>query len=760
MSQAYPLDSIIRRLDPEALPTLLGPDEKLVIFDARTCKALEKKPFLAFGRDLRYYLVCTRRLPLECRGPVLKLKSKTMRLTCNVEFSYEVRCERGNEEKLVASLHRGEHPGVMLDELLVNGMEDFVNDPANATRDICLDLLELRAEVEAYLAERALAELGVSLEAHLWPQHEDKLQPQPAKSGFFPIRLKDHDREINLKFTTDIEVDPDNRMRAVLRYPQVTTLEEKLKQVIRQTLAKEVTLHQFCYELTGTVRSQLIETINQSLEGEGREVTYLLLESPALDLRPPQLEEIEHLVECVIRDCEEKIQVVHRLQLSLCNLGRLRATGITNLGNWAKARLTDISRSVLFDKTYLDLLLAPGWEVIKGAMEHEAAVIGYAVKQLIVVPHLPPLTWKDALPIDQYESSYVTKDSRVEVRLNIVVKGQIVNLKSPKLERYLRPSSKIADDMKETIRRETQMLMHRIDPERFYMRFDIFENGERPVREEIEEHLSKVLTERFDVAEISVVAKPLETDLSRRLSALQERPQMLEVSNLSFPDHGGSESVTYRIIYKIAGVHESGWHTFRSLRFTSADEELASIKEILGECVKERFETVPGIWLQYKDYKTKSQLQEVVSAAAADVLNTFGLSIDITGVRREETEGELSAQRKLQAAIRESERVAVAAAEKTGDSALQLLNMLNEKVHGLIEADAESSDEHLVNAQKRKKRLQDELLAYPSKEDKKQFKSLPAAAASDFRFEDYQPKALGTGEAKRPLRSEGEGETS
>jgi hypothetical protein len=759
MSQAYPLDSIIRRLDPEALPALLGPDEKLVIFDARTCKALEKKPFLAFGRDLRYYLVCTRRLPLECRGPVLKLKSKTTRLTCNVELSYEVRCERGNEEKLVASLHRGEHPGVMLDEFLANGIEDFVNDPANATRDVCLDLLEVRAEAGAYLAERALAELGVSLEVHLWPQLEDKLQAQSAKPGFFPIRLKDHDREIDLKFTTDIEIDPDNRMQAVLRYSQVTTLEEKLKQVIRQTLAQEVRLHQFCYELTGTVRSLLIEAINQSLKDEGRKITYLLLESPVLGSRPPQLEEVEHLVECVIRDCEEKIQVVHHLQLSLSDLGRLRATGITNLGSWAKARLTDITRSALFDKTYLDLLLAPGWEAIKAAMEHEAAVIGYAVKQLIVVPHLPPLSWKDALPIDQYESSYVTKDSRVEVRLNIVVKGQIVNLNSPKLERYLRPSSKIADDMKETIRRETQMLMHRIDPERFYMRFDIFENGERPVREEIEEHLGKVLAERFDVEEISVVAKPLETDLSRRLSALQEKPQTLEVSNLSFTDHGSSESVTYRIIYKIAGVHESGWHTFRSLRFTSADEESTSIKEILGECVKGMFQIVPGNCLQYENFKTKSQLQEVVRVAAASVLDAFGLSIDITEVRRKETEGELSAQRKLQAAIRESERVAITAAEKSGDSDLLLLDMLNEKVHGLIEADADSSDEHLVNAQKWKKRLQDELLAYPSKEDKKRFKSLPAAAASDFRFEDYQPKVLGTGEAKRPLGSESEGES-
>jgi len=57
------------------------------------------------------------------------------------------------------------------------------------------------------------------------------------------------------------------------------------------------------------------------------------------------------------------------------------------------------------------------------------------------------------------------------------------------------------------------------------------------------------------------------------------------------------------------------------------------------------------------------------------------------------------------------------------------------------------------------RQLQDELLAYPSKEDKKRFKSLPAAAASDFRFEDYQPKVLGTGEAKRPLGSESEGES-
>src|SRR5262245_44957797 len=110
MSQVYPLDSLIRQLDPASFHDRTEPAERLVGPDARQDQTLPKKPIVTIGRDLRYYLVSTRVRKVEGRGLICKLKSRTTGLSLEIIVDYEVRCTLGNEKRLVQALWRKEHP--------------------------------------------------------------------------------------------------------------------------------------------------------------------------------------------------------------------------------------------------------------------------------------------------------------------------------------------------------------------------------------------------------------------------------------------------------------------------------------------------------------------------------------------------------------------------------------------------------------------------------------------------------------------------
>lgn len=704
MSQTYPLDGVIRRSEPALSQSDLDPEERLVIFDAKARRVLPKKPVLSWGKDLRFFVVSLHRHPVECQGPVLLVKSITTRSSFNLECSYEAYCERGNEEKLVAAVHRGEHPAAVVNQFLSDRFQDFVGKQRDVGRDVCLEFVQLRAEIESHLEGRACDELGITLDVFLRPQLEPKLGPVPIKTGFFPVRVRDHDKEFHVKVEAELAVDEAEKMRAFLAYHQVNALEETVRRCVRQFLQEEVTFHAFSYEFNGSIRERLVGVINAHLREHGRKVSFLRLESPVIQAAAAGLREIEHTVECGIRDCQDRVRVSHRLQMSLCDLGRFRSSGIEDLEKWTRSRLDEITRGALFEKKYVDLLLGfgPQESEIKARMEREAEGIGHAVRQLIVIPDLDPLTWKDGILLDKNDDSYATQDSRVEVGLNVVVHLKIERLDNEKITRYLTPQSRIRDDIQDAIRKQTRRIMHGIDPESFYMHFSHTDdpNGQ-PVKEVIESGVAQALVGQFGIDEIHVLAKPLETDLTKRLGALQQGPHMLQVTSLPLRSGGKREEVTYRMYFDVLGVHEKGWHTFRLKSFASPEEELERIKEILREDIRGVLDTVPSDYLQYSDVKIKQELERIFATTILKIVRTFGVVIAIVSLRREATRGEVAEHEVLAGDIEVNKRAALKAAESGAEARLDQLEMLERKEHELIEAGSESDDVELREVRRR-----------------------------------------------------------
>jgi hypothetical protein len=759
MSQDYPLDALIRRLDRRSVPEQLDQHQHLVIFDARHRQVLPREPAIKIGRDLRYFLVSTRPGAVEWRGPVCKVKSPTLQASCEIAVAYDARCEPGREATLVAALHGGEHPAAALDAFIASCVEKFSSNAAAAGRDPCLELAANLPALSAFLRERCLDEVGVSLEPTIRFPLLDKLQPLTIKTGYFPVRVCDYDRQLELKLATEVEVDDGNFIRALLRHHDVTGCEERLKKLVQKVLIEEVSLHRFCYELGGAVHLRLVEALNELLRQEGRRIHFLQLDSPEIDRRPAELDEIEHPVDCHIRDYDEKIRVEHRLQLTIGDLGTFRRSRVTDLRAWAGERLDTITRSVLFDLGYLDLLLEVGRSDIKVWMEREAQAIGYQVKQLLTLPALDPLEWKEALPIESHEDTYVTTASSVEVRLNIVVKGRILDLRDKRLQPYLTPKSKLGDEMHRLIRSETQALMHAVDPERFYMHFNFVGVSGVTLRQEIEERIKGALIKKFAIDEDSlmVLAKPLETDITRRLAALQESPHSLAVTTVPHRSRGQGESVVYTIAFNVQGVAFSGWYTFLSQRFASRDEELDKIKEILAGAVRAALNTVTRELLQYTAYTELLELRRILNHTALPaVVAAFGLVISIVNLERGETPAEKQQREAVDNDILTARQTNQRALEIAAEARLRELRDLEQIRLELETSQRVGADsEELREVVARIAAINAEILPFSSEQSKQHV--LPPAGDAGFDLADYQ-RALPTPPQRRQLEERTGGE--
>jgi hypothetical protein len=695
----HPLEKIIRRLDPGWPPAQLDPDERLVLLDVATGKTLDKKPLLSL-REIRGYLVNTQRNPVECEGPVCSIKSPETRLAMDVACRYEARCEKGDEKKLVAALARGDHAAALVDRFIADRVVDFVAGETAVGRDVCVDFLTLRGPLQAFIADRARSELGLILEVqvHPRPDPDRDLTAIPVRTELFPARVCDQDDQVEIRLATELEIDLSRRMRAVLFHHQSGGLEEAVRQVVRRVLADETTLHAFTYELTTTVRRRLLEAVNQRLAEEGRRISFLQLESRAGGDPAAGLGEIERAVTCKIADCTESIVVRHRLQLSLCDLGRFRSAGVGDLRTWVTERLEEITRDVLFDRRYLDLLLsfAPDEAQIKSRMEREVARIGYTVRQLVTAPALEPLRWREGLAIPDVDETFATFDSRIDVGLVIVVHGKIVDLRHPNLQRYLVPHSRLVDDVREAVLRETRRIMHRISPERFYMRFAYSDvAGEEAVRELLEGQLSALLAERFAIEDLSVTVKPKETELTRRLERLQRGLHTVEVT--CTPLNRSGEEVTYRIDFDVLGVAPDGWYLFlakgqppspegaNGARQVRPEEvELGRIREVIAEDVKSKVQIAPREILQFADLGRYRDLIEVLQQSVRrKVESVFGLVVRIINMNRLATFGE---QRRGEAVAH-----AITTSLETGEKILEQkksdLKLLYEKRSGMLKSD-------------------------------------------------------------------------
>ena len=97
MKPTFPLDHVIRRVSSyRAAREAASEHDLTVIVDADKKRTLKKPPLLAWGRDIRYFIV-SRRNVAECQGPSCRLRDLDTKAELRLQVRYEASALPGQE---------------------------------------------------------------------------------------------------------------------------------------------------------------------------------------------------------------------------------------------------------------------------------------------------------------------------------------------------------------------------------------------------------------------------------------------------------------------------------------------------------------------------------------------------------------------------------------------------------------------------------------------------------------------------------------
>lgn len=763
------IENIIRQLyDSSNLPHIDSSIEAIVCIDAKTADERPIGRLRNFGREVRYYWVSTQNT-IESVF-VCTVKDIASNQAIDIYVTYEARCEHGNEYKAVKALYKSDQPNKTFDILIDKWIKEYAQNKTRVGINFITHYFQLREELQEHINQRAQQEVGLILNTHLALvlEKEGLLIPFEITSDYyFPVHLKDCDDELELKLDTVLQIDEEHKINSVLAYDRRLQLENLVQEHIQTFLRENITLQEFIDELNGSVREKLIVLLNNVLIQEGRKISFLSFESK-VSLPENFLSFKISVDDCTVQNSSTPICVEHELQMKLDDIRKYKISKIDNLEDWINRKLAQITKTVLFEKTYAELIKSfdeneTNKEIpneIRKEIEKEAKSIGYTVQHHLVKPQDVEILilQRDGLSFEK-EGNFTTYNTDTEVKLTFVIEGKIRTLE--KITSYINPNTSIIDEIRKTALEEARQLIHTIDAERFYMRFvytDI--EGEIPVEQELKNRIISKLEGKFGLEEVSVTPKLLETDIAKRFKALLEGYKSFEFETFPLGDRGKGEQMKFSLGFKVRSVTQGGWNTFQSNNYQSRDEELEEIRKILEDDLKTKLETIPSNTLQYGDIRDYPEIRRIVNMSIEKIFNVFGLEIEIILFRRLATETEKLIQERYKTDLKiavTQDKTRTVMAQLSNDAKLAELKTLLEKRVSLIAGEAEDDDEELILVNERINAILKDNSSYAIETDvNKKLLEQPTAPSSELRIADFEidRKALPSSQQEEQTRNE------
>jgi hypothetical protein len=588
--------------------------------------------------------------------------------------------------------------------LIENWIREFIDEKKRKGINTVLEYYDYCEELKIYLTDHVEKKVGLNIQFDLPLKNEDELREYKIESENFPVHVKDHDDELNLSFKIGLDINEKYKIYAILNYIRLEELKKLFQEKIKKYMHEQVSLHHFVYDLNNDVKKVLTGVLNKVLEEKGREITWFKLESK-INSTPRESQKFNHTVKCDIKDYSDKIEIQHKLLMQLENLGKSKSNDIGDLEIWVKEKLSDITQSILFEKNYVDILLdfekaeekQAILNEIKTKMQKLALSIGYTVKHLIVEPNLVPLKFKkDGFIVEEKEATFATRDTRVNVKLEIVATGRIKDLR--KISKYITPDKDLIEEMRHVINNEILKEMHLVNPEHFYMPFNF--PSQKPAEEMLEESIKEKIKSEFFAEDVNVVIKIVETGLIDQIKKLiTGGPYSFNIDILPLKHAGHRETVTFKIEFSIQGVDKNGWQLFLFRISKSTDEVIDKIKKTLGDAITVNFQTIPADVLLSGDIKVWKDLLKVAQISQADIADEFGLNILIRRIGRQATIIETANQKVLQMKVEAQTEKEFEMTKINDEVDIETLKNLQDKKSELLDPDL-ADDEKIAQLDK------------------------------------------------------------
>lgn len=624
-------------------------DGKLIVIDAKSETILPGKPFITLRRELRYWQV---QAEVDGEGslPALTIKDFTTDQSLQVSVSYRARCPEGYESRVALALGLGEDASRKWHTLLETLTQVVMRDLRQENRDPVGDFFNVKKQWQNRISQRAGEQTGLDVEVRLEIEGEKQLGTLKLANQSAQVRVKDYAEPLALLYTVELDVDSDNRSLAVLSLGKRKELEQGIAEEIRQT-ALDCTLHELCFSLDGaplpngakSIAQVVRERVERRAAEFGRKVVSFFLQHAQLNWLPQQRYEIRYPVSCEIDKFPQPITVQHTLVLKLKDVGLFMKRRMGDVKDFFQARLEEITRSVLLRVTYVELLLKfqRYSDEIERQIKEVAKNVGLDVDQLISLPALREIEWREkGFEINVGEGEkFETKVPAVKVNVAVVGRARLRDLEAEKVKPRIDRSVDIPEEVRNVVRTTTSGVLHRTEPERFYLEFSASKDGDQEAGVEslIQREVRKAL-EPYALDDLELTIKQGTDPLKERYDKLVVGTHMFTVDTLSYRESAAPEMVVCEIEFKICAVDSNGWSAFIGNQYSSVEAEIGAIKSTFQRDVKDKLNTMPIEKLRWTDYRTRSEIEYNAIVPSLDkIRETYGLVLRVVNFGRKIT---------------------------------------------------------------------------------------------------------------------------
>jgi len=648
---AHPIDLILRQVTKSDIPK--DNSEQKIVFHSKKNEVLSKAPLVGFG-NIDYYILAPDRKIKNRNGTSLTWESFRDKHQLDLKITYEVVIPFGADfGKIIRKLREGDSIGETFDNFIKQQCSNYFDNQKRRNINPILDFDKpivdgrtIRNDLSGYIEEMVYKDFGMRGTFIVELNYTDEFLPIEKDSiEYFDVRVMDYKDPIKLKYEILLEVQ--DQVRAVLFYRENYLFDEIIKDEIKSHLLKNVTLHQFKFQLDEDAKTNIETSLNHTFQKYGRSVGYLNLkaqESKALDFENIALHESK--VSCRVENYDTPIIVENKVSMQLTDIKKFSDAKITDLKAWIEKELNDTIRKVISFKKYHEIVLETAhkdtysnrYELeIAKQLKVKAKSIGYDIQQLLIDPEIPSLRWLRDITID-VEDEYATKEDGIPIKLGINISGRIQDLHLVK--QYLKPDTYLKGKIENATKNITRKFFLKTFSDRAYLEFYESKYDDESVETELIRKLEDFLSKEFALVGLDINIRTIDTPIIFRYKELQKRQGHFQVSVKARNSgrHSFNEEVTFDGKFSIIGI--SNWSVFKIKKYP-IDKAIQLISDDIVAALKEKLRLLPIETLINNEVQSVVNLKEQVNQSCSnEISDAFGLFIKITHFLRKEVASE------------------------------------------------------------------------------------------------------------------------
>jgi hypothetical protein len=626
MNQAISVSEIVRQVSDHVEPKM-GYEQRVVI-NNETGQAVATPGIFdyVFGR-FTYYLVANNNNSQKVIAGRKTVKYREGSGEVTFAIDYKGGCAPGSEAKLAEFFYKTSAHDKTISDALGKWLMEFFTTNHRTIDQFYSERDPAARDLEA----RALNEFALTLTIALAVENSPKLETIEIGPLAIDSRLSGSDEEEVLSIKADLEVDPQNSLRAMLNQNASPT--DVFKKGVRQYLASRVTLETYYNDLNSDrVKQGLRQHLNGLLKQFGRTVTFLSLKPEGGE--PPR-HNGETMIEYKHHDCPEPIKLRISILMNPRDAARYRAKGSPQLPGWLQKNLEEVVRRVLFGYSYVDLLLdfRPAKQRIVEEMNRCADSIGYQIEQLLTMISAEPIIWRrgfdveiKATPGEPNAAMFATSISGVYVGLEVFLTAKVKDLRA--VSQYL--TSDLPLEVKKRLIWLVQNTLHSTDPQHFYKphrEADKAKSDGGPFERELRAKICHLLESEFNAEIVQLVLKQTDTDLTRKLFEVAKTSHDF-VATSEIGATTGAPKISIHGSFTVEGISADGWEKFRE-RDLTGEKLTKRVRDSVSAFIKRTPESDAAL-------SSQEAVNELVKQAwhSAQVLidDEFGLTIKLATI--------------------------------------------------------------------------------------------------------------------------------